>query len=69
MRASTVFAAVIGLSQVNAAFAAQPSAAVDRNALDRRCPACTDFNRFANGGWIDSATSSGTIKLEHLQRG
>src|SRR3954471_16093203 len=56
MRPSAVLAFMIGFAHFEAVFATQPSGALDNNALDRSCPACTDFNRFANGGWIDKTT-------------
>src|SRR3954447_6521025 len=56
MRPSAVLAFMIGFAHFEAAFATQPSGALDNNALDRSCPACRDFNRFANGGWIDRTT-------------
>src|SRR5215831_7923014 len=30
--------------------------ALTRADMDTTCPPCRDFNRYANGGWIDRAT-------------
>jgi len=54
MRASFgILAAVASLAQPEAASTAPISSALNTADMDVSCPACQDFNRFANGGWID----------------
>src|SRR5688500_17087789 len=56
MQAWVQLAAAIALVQSASISAAGPSGALDITDMDRDCPACGDFNRFANGGWIDKTT-------------
>lgn len=43
---------VLGFSVFVTSFAQGPRSGFDRNNLDETCPACRDFNQYANGGWI-----------------
>ena len=56
MSASIHLAAAIVLLQPASISPAEPSSALSSDQMDRHCPACDDFNRFANGGWIDRTT-------------
>jgi putative endopeptidase len=43
---------LIGISLFVSSFAQTPRSGFDKNNLDESCPACKDFNQFANGGWM-----------------
>jgi putative endopeptidase len=56
MRFSIPLAAAIALADPPGTSAIERGSALKVAEMDRECPSCRDFNRFANGGWIDRAT-------------
>jgi len=56
MRILVLIAAVASLTQASTPPAGKPSGALNPADMDPDCAACSDFNRFANGGWLDRAT-------------
>ncbi|MES2119737.1 MAG: hypothetical protein V4513_04075 [Pseudomonadota bacterium] len=57
---------MIALTQA-AAGAGEPSSAWQSADMDRSCPGCTDFYRYANGGWLaPPAHTRRTLLLEQV---